>query len=274
MNLKPEQIARIADLEWASYVATTATTRVTPGVEVIMRDDIVITTSQAFPSPDVNHACLLRATPQGVDSLIAETIEHFESKGVPTTIFVSPACTPADLSEHLSRRGFVEQPTGDAWLTLDLLNFEMPILPPVGIVTREIMAHETLTFAEIFMAAFEMPVAFAPYMVQILEPSMNLPIIHHYMALVDEQPVGICTMLYHENTCILGSAGVLPTHRKSGAATYLAVKAMTEAREQGADTVIVQTASGGWLERVLCANGFEKVFTRTCYVLPDQGQYS
>jgi hypothetical protein len=268
MNLKPEQIARIADLEWTSYVATTATARVTPGVEVIMRDDVVINTSQAFPSPDVNHACLLRTTPQGVDSLIAETIAHFESKDIPTTIFVSPACTPANLSEHLLRRGFVEQPAKEAWLTLDLLNSEMPALPSAHMVTREILAHETLTFAEIFMAAFEMPVAFAPYLVQILEPSMHLSIIHHYMALVDEQPVGICTTLCHENICILGSAGVLPTHRKSGAATYLAIKAMTEAREQGSDTVIVQTTSGGWLERVLCANGFEKVFTRTCYILP------
>ncbi len=269
MNPEQKQIARITDLERANYAATIVTTRLTPGAEVILRDDVIITSTLALPSPDLNHACLLQSTPQGVDNLLAEVIDYFKSKGMPTTVFVSPACTPANLPEHLLKRGFVELQIGDAWLTLYLPNFEIPPISFPNIVIREILPDEAMTFAEIFLTAFEMPADFAPYLAQLLEPSLSLPTIHHYIALVNKQPIGICSMLYHENFCILGSAGVVPTHRKSGAATCLAIKAIMEAQEQGSDTVIVQTTNNEWLERVLYANGFEKAFTRTCYTLPE-----
>ncbi len=269
MKLGQKQITGITGLEWANYAATIATTRLTPAAEIIMRDDIIIFSTFTLPSPDLNHACLLRATPQSVDSLITEAIDYFESKDMPATIFVSPACTPANLPERLLRRGFVELPIGDTWLTLDLPNFEIPLFSFPNIVTREILPDEVLTFAEIFLAAFEMPADFAPYLAQLLEPSIDLPTIHHYIALIDNQPIGVCSMLYHENFCILGSAGVVPAHRKSGAATCLAIKAIIKAREQGSDTVIVQTTNNEWLEQMLCASGFEKVFTRTCYTLPN-----
>jgi len=118
------------------------------------------------------------------------------------------------------------------------------------------------------VSAFDMPSDFAPYMAQLLEPSVNLPGVHHYIALIDEQPVGTCSLLRHENFGILGSAGVVPAHRWSGAATNLAIEAATEAQEQGVDTLMLQTAAGTWLERFLCVSGFRRVFTRTCYTLP------
>ena len=89
MNPTKEQIDRIADLEWANYAATLATAQVTPGIDVIQRDDVIITSSEIFPSPDANHACLLRATPQTADDLIAEVVDCFKPKGLPTTISVS-----------------------------------------------------------------------------------------------------------------------------------------------------------------------------------------
>ena len=79
---------RIAELEWANYAATLPVARVTLGLDITLKDDVVITLSEAFASSDTNHACLLRTTPQSADSLIAEVVGRFTSKGLPTTIFL------------------------------------------------------------------------------------------------------------------------------------------------------------------------------------------
>ena len=61
---------RIAELERVNYCATLSSADATPGLEVIIRDDAIITTSEVFPAPDANHACLLRATNSSADTVI------------------------------------------------------------------------------------------------------------------------------------------------------------------------------------------------------------
>ena len=261
------KVERVAELERANYAASQAIAQVTSSLEVLLRDDVIIMSSQLFPMPDTNNACLLRAAPQTADNLIAEVIDHFGSKGLPATIFISPACTPADLGERLLSRGFVKQEEEEAWLVLDdLLHFTVPAVNfPIAI--RQITPDEVSMFAAVFMAAFEMPVEFAPYMAQFMEPWIGLPGVHHYIAFAGEEPVGTASLICHEHFGILGSCGVVPAHRRSGAATNLAIKAVVDAQNQGADTLMLQTTAGTFLERLLRTYGFKKVFTRTCYTL-------
>ena len=101
-----ESLAEIIELERANYAAMLPVARVTPGLDVIIRDDIIMTSSKVFPTPDTTHACLLQATPDTVDNLIVQVIDYFQSQGLPTAIYVSPACTPADLPRYLISRGF------------------------------------------------------------------------------------------------------------------------------------------------------------------------
>jgi hypothetical protein len=258
---------RIATLERVNYAATLTIAQVTPGLEILFRDDVIITASELFPAPDTTHACLLRATLQTADDLIAEVIDYFQSRGLPTTVFVSPACTPPDLPARLERRGFVRQETLEAWVVMDhLLDVEPPPLSS-KVVVKQIGPEEALTFAQVFMAAFEMPVDFAPQMAQLLAPSIGLPEVYHAIALLDGQPVGTVSLICYENYGIIGSAGVVPAHRRSGAAHNLAIQAAVEAQGRGIDTLISQTAAGTPLERLLRISGFRSEFTRTCYTL-------
>ncbi len=267
MKSNEEPIASVATLEWANYAATLATANVTPGLDVILRDDVVITTSDVFPSPDANHACLLRATAQTVDHLITTVINHFKAKHLDTTIFVSPACTPSDLPDRLLARQFTRKEAEEAWLAFDLANSQLPA-PLPNVMVRPVARDEVLTIAEIFLATFEMPTDLAPFLARLLEPSLEVPTVHHYIALIEEQPVGTCSLLRYENFGILGSAGVLPTHRGSGAATNLVIRAAADARKRGVDTLITQTTADTRLERLLRLSGFKRAFTRTCYTLP------
>src|SRR5262245_25747391 len=106
----------IAQLEWANYAVALPIAQATPGLEVLLADDMILTSNLLFPHIDVTHACLLRATPETVEPLIDRVIDYFKSKAVPTNIFISPACTPVNLVERLSRRGFVKLNEEESWL--------------------------------------------------------------------------------------------------------------------------------------------------------------
>ena len=260
-------IERIVELEWANYAASQAIAQVTPGFEVILRDDVAIMSMPAFPMPDTNNACLLRATPQTVDNLIATVIDHFTTRGLPVTIYVSPACTPADLGERLMSRGFAKQEEEEAWLVFDdLSHFKIPAMN-FPVVVRQITKDEVSLFATVFMAAFEMPAEFAPFMAQFMEPWAELPSVHHYVGFINEEAVGTTTLICHEDFGILGSGGVVPAHRRSGAANTMVARAFADAQNQGVDTLVLQTKAGTLLERTLRLYGFRRAFTRVCYTL-------
>jgi hypothetical protein len=259
-------IERIIELERANYAASLAIAQVTSGLEVIMRDDVIIMSSEIFPMPDTNNACLFRATPQTVDKLIAEVTDCFQARGLPVTVFVSPACTPTDLNERLLSRGFVKQ-EDEAWLVFDdLLHFKIPAMN-FPVVVRQITKDEISLFATVFMAAFEMPAEFAPFMAQFMEPWAELPGVHNYVGFIDGEAVGTTALICHEHFGILGSGGVVPAHRRSGAANTMVARAFLDAQNQGVDTLILQTTAGTLLERTLRLYGFKRAFTRVCYTL-------
>jgi len=262
---------RIAHLERVNYLAMQPVVQATPGLDLVLRDDIVMTSSEIFPTPDTTHACLLQSTSGMADDLVNEAIAYFESKGLPTTVFISPACTPSDLStwnRRLLRRGFVRREAVEAWMVLEnLSDFEIPP-PSPGVVVRQVSGDEVATFAEVFMTAFGLALDFAPHMVRMLEPAVGLPDFYHYIALIDGCPVGTSLWRRYERFGILGGTGVVPAYRGRGVATSLAIRAATEAREQGVDTLVLQTDADTWLERLLSLSGFKRVFTRTGYTLP------
>jgi ribosomal protein S18 acetylase RimI-like enzyme len=132
-----------------------------------------------------------------------------------------------------------------------------------------ITKSEAIVFTKVFMAAFNMPSSLASVMARLMEPSIGLPEVRHYLALDEDQPIGACSLLCHGSFAVLGSAGVVPERRGRGAATTLAVRALTDARERGVHTVMLQTAADTWLERFLRISGFRRAFTRSCYLLED-----
>jgi hypothetical protein len=262
-------VERIAELEWINYAATLPSAQITPSLDVVLREDVILTSSRAFPATDTNHACLLRATAGAVEELIAELTDYFQSRGLPVAIYVSPACTPRDLPARLLNNGFHKQAEKEAWLVLeDLPNFNIPA-PLSGVLVRRVAGDEVTLFARVFMTAFGLPTDLAPAMAHLLKPSAELPNVNHYLARSDSQPIGTCSLLCYEAFAVLGSVGVVQDHRRGGAATNLVVQALREAREQGIETIMLQTAAGTPLERLLRVSGFTTAFTRSCYVLSD-----
>jgi hypothetical protein len=255
----------IADLERANYAATYEAARVTPGLELTLRDDVIMTASEILPIPDANHACLLRTSPAEVNELIDEVVDYYGARDALPTVYVSPACEPESLAKRLVDRGFVEQPGQEAWMTLDNLSGLQVPSPTPRTEVRQIAQDEAETFTEVFLTAFGMDLDFAPAMVQLLQPSIGLEHTYHYIAYSGDQPVGTCSLLIHETYGVLGSEGVIRSRRSRGAATNLVIAVVKEARRQGVETLMLQTSAGTLLERLLRIRGFRRIFTRACF---------
>ena len=77
MKLTPQ---KIAELELIIPTIAQGLMAAVPGVEVLLRDDLVILSSHSFPSADINRAYLFRTTPEGTDALIDEVVDFFKAR--------------------------------------------------------------------------------------------------------------------------------------------------------------------------------------------------
>ena len=264
MNLDTQKI-----VEYETVIPTCiqALSNVMPGMHTILRDDLVLIYSKDYPSLDINRAFLLRETPEKIDHLIDEVIAYFKERDLSTTIMVSPACAPADLSQRLLKRGFVRQEPDECWLVMEhLQTARVPKTDP-KIVVKPVKKEDVGLFAETMAAAYEMTPDWTPMLAKALEPSIGQPNINNYLAFINQKPVATMTTMRHKEFVVAGSVGVLPEHRGTSLAFSLGVVVLSQMRNEGADTILAQTTVGPMFERFLRICGFKQAFKRQGYIL-------
>jgi hypothetical protein len=265
MNITPQ---KIAELELIIPTIAQGLVEAVPGVEVVLRDDIVILSSHTFPSADINRAYLFRTTPECAEVLIEEVVGFFKARDLPASIMVSPACAPADLPQRLEARGFVRQETDEAWMVLDgLQKARVPKIDNSVTVRRVETRGDVETFAEVMTGAYEMPSDWSPFLAQVLEPTIAVPGFANYVAFVRGIPAATLTLMRHGPYVTIGSGGVLPKFRGTRTIYNMAVEVLLEARREGVETVVGQTSLGAKFERYLRIGGFKLAFRRTEYKL-------
>ena len=265
MNLDTQ---KIIELERIIPTIAQGLMEAVPGVEVVLRDDIVILSSHSFPSADINRAYLFRTTPERTDALIDEVIDFFKARELPTSIMVSHACAPDDLPQRLEARGFIRQETDEAWMVLEgLQKVRVPKIDKSVTVKRCESYADIVTFTEIMAKAYEMPSDWAPFLAQMLGPTLTVPGFEHHLAFVQDVPVGTLTLMRHKQYVTIGSAGVLPEFRGTRTIYNMAVEVIAEAKRAGVEIVVGQTSLGPKFERYLSIGGFKLGFRRTEYKL-------
>ena len=104
-------------------------------------------------------------------------------------------------------------------------------------------------------------------MAEVLTPSIGLPGMFHYVARFDGQPLGVCTLLCHEDLAIVGSAGVVANRRGLKVLSGLTTTIFAEAYAWGCKRALLQTTADAPFERFLRIAGFKTYFTRTGYTM-------
>ena len=261
-------VQKIAELELIIPTIAQGLVEAVPGVEVVVRDDIVILSSHSFPSADINRAYLFRTTPERTDALIDEVVDFFKTRDLPASIMVSPACTPDDLPRRLEARGFLCQETDEAWMVLEgLQKVRVPKIDTSVTVKRVGNKEDVITFAEVMTGAYDMPSDWTPFLAQMLEPTITVPGFSHYVACVKGVPAATLTLMHHRQYATIGSGGVLPQYRGTRTIYNMAVEVLSEAKRDGIATVVGQTSLGPKFERYLRIGGFKLAFRRTEYKL-------
>lgn len=265
MNLTAQ---KIAELELIIPTIAQGLVEAVPGVEVLLRDDIVILSSHTFPSADINRAYLFRTAPECVDALIDEVVEFFKARDLPASIMVSPACRPDDLPQRLEARGFLRQESDEAWMVLEgLQKARVPKIDRSVTVKRVENRADAETFALVMTGAYDMPADWAPFLAQILEPTIKVPGFAHYIAFVKDIPAATLTLMRQGPYATIGSGGVLPQYRGTRTIYNMAVEVLSQARGDGVETVVGQTSLGPKFERYLRIGGFQLAFRRTEFKL-------
>jgi hypothetical protein len=238
-----------------------------PGTSVIIRNDLFWIGSTSYPDPGVNRAYCLRTTPEKADELIEEIVEHFKGMGMPASVMISPACTPTDLPQRLLKRDFVKQEPPESWMILD--NVQNKIVPPSDpkILVRQVEPDEVEAFASVSAASYEMSEEWIAPMAQVLLPTIGLPNIRHYLTYIGSKPVAAITFMRYQKYAVLGGAGVLPEFRGKNIIYNMTVNAIKQAKQDGVDTLVLQTLLGPVFERFLRICGFQFAFQRTTYIL-------
>ena len=264
MALSPQ---KIAELERINPTIMQGLSDVMPGVNVVLRDDIVLISSKDFPSSDTNLAYLFRTTPQKADTLIEEVIEYFRSKDLTPQIMISPACEPVDLAERLLARGFIRQEVEESWMMFT--DLQKAIIPKIdkSVTIRRVDASTVSTFAEVMAGAFEMPPEWVSYLAQMLEPTLSVPGFSHYVAFVKDVPAATLTLMRQGKYVTIGSGGVLPEFRGTRTIYNTAVEVLGGAKQDGVDVILGQTTLGPKFERYLRIGGFKLAFKRTGFKL-------
>lgn len=260
-------LERIAELERINYLTMQPLAAVTPGVEVLPREDVILTSSQLYPAPEANHACLLRTTPEKADDVLDEVIAYFAARQVPPVVMLSPACQPADLPARLQKRGFQLQEPQETWVVMENLQKRRPPRIEVNVEVHKIGQAEARLFAQVMAAAYEMPPEYVDALAALLKPSIGLPNISHFLALLQGKPIATLTLMRYQDYVTIGSGGVLPEYRRGLPLMSMAVEVLLEAQRQGVQTVLGQTTLGPLFERFLRMCGFVIAFKRAMYAI-------
>lgn len=262
MNSPTQQIA---ELEKTIYKAFVPVARATPGLNLSFRDDVILISNENLPDVDTTHACLVQTSPEHAEALIAEVIDYFKMRNLPTTVFISDACTPADIGRRLIASGFVRQQAEEAWLILDGLRPINHLVTDLKVV--KVDESLILTFAEVMLTAWGLSTNLAPLMAQTLLPSITVPEINHFLGFLNNTPVAACAIICYDKFGIMRETGVMPAYQDSQVAAGLETAIMDYVRQQGVETFLLQTMADTSPERYLAIHGFKCAFIRAIYTL-------
>ena len=254
------------DLEWNDYARTAWFASVVPMMEVTISSQAVFLSNSLLPSSDGNHAALLRTSSQDCDALIRRVIEHYQARGVPPCVAVSPSCLPSDLPDRLLAHGFIAHGDPEYWLVLaDPTRLENT-RGPHNCTVQRVGPHEVSAFCQVMETAFGMPEGASWVLEHVFGPINSLPGIYNYLATLDGQPAGCASLFTYNGFSAFGSGGTLPGMRSLAVGGALIEQVCRDWTAAGRPVMVAQTVLPK-LERVFNHIGFRRVFSRSYYIL-------
>lgn len=261
-----DMIRAARELEWSEYARTAFFATVIPDVEVRISSEVILVTDPQMPMVEGNHAAMLRTTPDRADALIERIIQHYQDRDLTPYVAISPNCSPDDLPQRLLAHGFKQHAEPEQWLTLKDAWYAEALRGSNQIAVREIGQDGLVDFCQVMVTAFDLPPEVVPLLTRHFGDINDLPGVHNYVAYLEGKPIGCMSLFSYIGYSVVGSAGVLPGLRHTGAAFSLIAQCYQDYKKSGSKVLAFQTMLPK-LARMFRIGGCKHIFTRTYYAL-------
>lgn len=225
-----------------------------------------------------NYAAQIRTTQEKSEELIHRIITFYQKKACSPSVYLTPFSRPRNISKHLEARGFKIE-LRDAWMLYDR---KMPLIKKSkDLIIKEVENNKDMEiFVKVFYESYggasedEPYGALPPTYGEALRRSFKNPPkrnkIIHYLGFIDEEPVGIGTLISSDGFGGIYNVGTSPKHRRKGIGSTISLKALESSKKEGNNITYLMTEKGSYVEEFYKKLCFSTKFIGCGYILAEE----
>lgn len=225
-----------------------------------------------------NYAAHVNTTQEKVDELIQEIIAFYRKKKRQPSVYLTSFSKPPNISKYLETHGFRVE-FKDAWMIYE--REIPPIKKPKALIIKEVKSNEEMEiFMKVFYEAYggasegepygELPPTYGEALcLSFRNPPKETSIIH-YLGFINEEPVGIGTLISSEGFGGIYNVGTSLKCRRKGIGSAISLKAIEDSKKEGNNLTYLMTEEGSYVEEFYKKLGFSTKFIGRGYVLSEE----
>jgi GNAT superfamily N-acetyltransferase len=224
--------------------------------------------STGIPDPIFNGIFRAQLAPETVDSVIAENLAYFKSKGVPCLWFTGLLTRPSDLGIHLERHGFTLD-EADPCMVIDIQSVNEALPAPEGLTIRVVQDRESLKTWGSLVA--EANGASRPIQDQLAVLEADLGLYQDRLRSLGYQngsPVATSALVIHAGVAGVYAVSTLPAARRQGIGAAMTRAPLLDARKLSLRLGTLQASKMGY--PLYHRLGFQEVFKVSMYLWEDK----
>ena len=243
--------------------------------EMKMIDGAVLLYSDIIDDFFWNYATLINTTQGKMHKLIKEIITFYRNKKRQPSIYITSFSKPQNISKHLDEHDFKIE-LKDAWMVYERKTHL--IKKQKDLIIKEVGSNEDMEiFIKVFYEAYggasndepygELPPTYGEALRLSFKNHSKETVIVHYLGFIDEEPVGIGTLISSKGFGGIYNVGTSSKYRRNGIGSAISLKAIEDSKKEGNVITYLMTEEGSYIEKFYKKLGFSTKFIGCGYVL-------
>lgn len=239
------------------------------GCQVLKLNGAWLLFNDVLPEIFCNLGVVIRATAPNGSNLITEAERHFKKKKMKPAFQITPATTPQNFPKLLISRGF-KKVYAESWMV-----HRKEIIPPKSAGGRVIKV-KTVSAMKKFIDLFNnfennlpqsegMNEAYESVFWDSFKKRHGKTKVNHYLAILDQKPVGFGSLVIVGNHASIYNLGVLAPLRGKGMGSVLVNELIADAKKAKVKEVFLQTSRNSPAQKFFKQMGFKQVFTTNVF---------
>ena len=198
------------------------------------------------------------------DQILKLSEDYLSERNRETCFYITPATLPSNFGQLLEKQDFGVFDE-EAWMFFDRTN--LPLTINHNVVVKEITNESLSTFMEVYSRTLPGPEVDG-YIKCVVNGFISQPPmvdIKYYVAIVDEKPVGMLSLLCFSKFAGLYAVAVDKDYQKQGVCKALVSKAIEYTQKHKIEHIFLQTGNGADSQTAFEKIGFVTEFIRIGY---------